>query len=639
MILCRTLGPVEVSVQGESAPAELLWRKHLALLIYLARSPRRARTREHLIGLLWSEKPEAAARHSLNEALRVMRRAAGNDAVESEGGQVRLSAEAVELDTDRLEALSAGQDWEAAAALIAGDFLEGFGVPGASEFENWLAADRAMWRQRSVGVLVGYSEYLLARGNPGAALEAATRALTLDPGSDNAVRALMRSLSLAGDRSGALTRYDSFAKNLETSLDAQPDVETRALAERIRRERAWHRTGPDAAQEVVKSRRAPLIGRERELAQVMGAWSGCRIEHRAACAVVLAEPGMGKTRLAEEALSRARLEGASVVAVRGVEADATEPWSGVVGLGRGGLLEAVGIAAAPPEALAAFAARIPEWAERFAAAVHGVEPLPVGRALREVLRAAGEEQPIVLVLDDAQWLDRDSLLAVAAALRDLAAAPLFAVIAAAPSPPRDELDDLRSRLGRDLPGVALELGPFSTEHLRALCRWALPSYDDGEIDRLGRRVATDSAGLPLLAFELLHAVRLGLDLQNSPGAWPEPLHTLDQSLPSGLPDAVVAAIRINFRRLGANAQRALIAVAVVGGRVPADAIGRGAGLAGDDLLAALDELEWSRWLTAEGRGYAFVARIMGEVVGRDMVTAGQRARILEVLRVEPHTSG
>jgi DNA-binding SARP family transcriptional activator len=628
MILCRALGPVEVSVQGESAPAELLWRKHLALLIYLARSPRKARTREHLIGLLWNDKPEAAARHSLNEALRCIRRAAGEGAVDTDGGQIRLAPEVVELDTDRLEALSAAHDWEGAATLIAGEFLEGFGVSGASELEDWLAAERAMWRQRSVSVLVGYAEDLLARGNLRTAAEASTRALTLDPGSDNAVRALMRSLALAGDRSGALTRYESFAKNLETALGATPDGETRVLADRIRRERVWHRAGPDATEEAVESRRTPLIGRERELARILKAWRGCRNERRAACAVVLAEAGLGKTRLAEEALSRARLEGAAVAAIRGVEADAGEPWSAVVGLARGGLLEAGGISATAPESLAGLAARIPEWAERFATAVRGVEAFPLGRAFRDILRAATEEQPVLLVLDDAQWLDRDSLLAVGAALRDLATAPLFVVVATTPTPPRDELDDLRSRLGRDLPGVAVELGPFSSEQLRALCRWALPSYSDSEIDRLARRVATDSAGLPLLAVELLHAVRLGLDFRESPGAWPEPFRTLDQSLPSALPDAVVAAIRINFRRLSANAQRALIVAALVGGRVPAEVIGRGASLAGQDLLTALDELEWSRWLTSEGRGYSFIARILGEVVGRDMVTSGQRARIL-----------
>ena len=69
MIQCRTLGPIEITVDGNPAPPELLWRKHLALLLYLARSPRQARSREHLIGMLWGDRTESAARHSLSEAL------------------------------------------------------------------------------------------------------------------------------------------------------------------------------------------------------------------------------------------------------------------------------------------------------------------------------------------------------------------------------------------------------------------------------------------------------------------------------------------------------------------------------------------------------------------------------------------
>ena len=76
MITCRTLGPLAVTVDGAEAPPELLWRKNLGLLVYLARSPRRTRSREHLIGLLWADKQDASARHSLREAVHVLRRSA-----------------------------------------------------------------------------------------------------------------------------------------------------------------------------------------------------------------------------------------------------------------------------------------------------------------------------------------------------------------------------------------------------------------------------------------------------------------------------------------------------------------------------------------------------------------------------------
>src|SRR3989449_2317097 len=343
MILCRTLGPVAVSVDGGSAPPELLWRKNLALLVYLARSPKRARTREHLIGLLWGDKRGGAARHSLNEAVRVLRRHAGDGGVETEAGQVRLVA-GVELDTERLDRLLAAKDLRGAVELVAGEFLEGFAVSGASAFDDWMTAERALWRGRSVDALLRRADELLGTGDLTGAHETAQRALGLDPTSDVAVRGVMRCRALAGDRAGALECYETFAARLAEEVDTEPDTDTKALAERVRRERAWRlpvgagagRAGVGEA--AAQSRRAPLVGRARELARLLEAWTACRRDRRAAVAIVEGDAGTGKTRLAEELLGRARLDGAAVAAGRAVEADRDQPWSGVGGVGRGGLL-------------------------------------------------------------------------------------------------------------------------------------------------------------------------------------------------------------------------------------------------------------------------------------------------------------
>ena len=135
--------------------------------------------------------------------------------------------------------------------------------------------------------------------------------------------------------------------------------------------------------------------------------------------------------------------------------------------------------------------------------------------------------------------------------------------------------------------------------------------------------------VPLLAVEISHAVAQGLDLDATSGAWPKPLRTLDATLPAELPDTIVASIRVSFRCLSRDAQAALAAAAVLGERVDARSVGRATGLSGDALAAALDELEWRHWLVAEPRGYAFRARIVRDVVARDMVTEGQRRRILD----------
>jgi predicted ATPase len=247
----------------------------------------------------------------------------------------------------------------------------------------------------------------------------------------------------------------------------------------------------------------------------------------------------------------------------------------------------------------------------------------------EVLRAAAEEKPVTLAVDDAQWLDGDSALALGVALRDLASAPLALVLAMTSFPQRAELDELRTRIGRGFDGDAVRLRALDRAALRALAERMLTGYDPVALDRVVRRVATDSAGVPLLATELLHAVALGLDLGTISGAWPEPLRTLDQSLPGDLPDAVVAAIRIAFRRLSPAAQQVLTAAAVLGDLTTSVLLERALGLEAREIARALDELEWHRWMVYDPRGYTFVARVVRKVIARDMLTPGQRQRVLE----------
>jgi DNA-binding SARP family transcriptional activator len=625
MISCQTLGPVGLSVDGGPAPPELLWRKHLGLLVYLARSPR-GRTREHLVGLLWPDKPEAAARHSLNEAIRVLRRYLGDNSVDTAGGQVRLAAGSVRLDVDQLEELARAGEWANAARLVAGEFLEGFAVPGASGFEDWLTTERSTLRHRAVDVLVHHAEDLLRGGQAGEAAGVALRALGLEWRSEPALRVAMRSFVLAGDRAAALDRYQEFCARLKEEMGAVPEGATESLAQRVRHERTLRPALRDQAEDRAEVR-SPLVGREVQLSRLMDAAAAASRERRACVLIVQGDSGIGKTRLIEELLARLRLDGLSVSAVRAVEADLEEEWSGVLALARGGLLQAPGLAAAPPSALAAFAAALTEWADRFPQLQGDAAPVSLGRALSEVARAASDEQPLVLAIDDAQWLDQSSMLALIAALRDLAASPLVVVLAADLQPERIELDELRTRVGRDLRGVTLRLTPLDSADLRALARRMLPRFTEIEIERVVRRVATDSAGLPLLAVELLRAVALGLDLRGTPGAWPEPFRTLDQTLPGDLPDTVGAAIRIAFRRLSPGAQRALATASVLGDRIGLERLAQALGVPLEQAAAALDELEWHRWLVCDSRGYTFVARIVQQVVARDMLTPGQRQRL------------
>src|SRR5256885_4649103 len=146
-------------------------------------------------------------------------------------------------------------------------------------------------------------------------------------------------------------------------------------------------------------------------------------------------------------------------------------------------------------------------------------------------------------------------------IRPPRSSPFFPSTTLSRPPAAPGVDEVRARVGRELAGTVIRLGGLESDDVRELGRWALPSYDDEQWDRLARRVMADSAGIPLLVVALLHAVAAGFEPSDAQPPWPKPTETFEQTLPGELPDNVVAAIRVNFRRLSAEAQRVLVAAA------------------------------------------------------------------------------
>lgn len=627
MITLRTLGAVEIRVDDSDPPRELLWRKNVALLLYLARSPGHRRSREHLVGLLWGDKPDSAARHSLNEAMRVLRRMGDECLLDSVGDQVVLDDGTISLDVAELERRVAEQRWADAVELVRGSWMEGFAVPDCSSFEDWLSAERLHWNGVAISAMQAHGSTLLGRGDEAGAQGMARRALALDPFSDGAIRLLMEAAALRGERASALSIYEEFTRRLESELGIEPEPDTAALAGRVQQERTW-KLPEEIPPEDVWARRVPLVGRERELETMVSSVRSSMTERQPAVIVCRGESGSGKTRLAEEVIARARLEGAAVASFRAVESDGSTDWSALLGLAAGGLLATEGAAVATPEALATLLAQTGWQDPALRDHAVGATPRPLPKAFTELALAAAELRPIVLWIDNAEHLDSATARALSGMLRDLSGEPCTLLLTLQGYPPQPQLDELRSRIGRDLSGAALKLEPFGSEGIEELTRMMIPDLDPSGVERLARRISVDSAGLPLFAVDLLNGVRLGLEIDQQP-TWPQPFRTMDQTYPGDLPDTVTAAIRIGFRRLSEPAQRVLSAASVLGERFESSQLASATGLEAAAVTSALDELEWNRWATADAFGYSFVARIVRDVIARDMLTPGQRLRIQE----------
>src|SRR3989442_1118147 len=237
MIELRTLGLVDLKdVDGREIRAVLTQPKRIALLAYLAvATPRGFHRRDTLLGLFWPELDQPHARASLRKAIHALRQALGDDALAGRGdeelalGEGRVWCDAVEFE----RALDDRRPGDA-LALYRGDFLEGFFISGARDFERWHDHERARLRQRAAVAAWAVAEERLAAGDDVAASQCARRALELAPDDEAALRRVIGLLYQLGDRAGALHLYNEFARRLVEEYGVQPSAETRQLVEQVK---------------------------------------------------------------------------------------------------------------------------------------------------------------------------------------------------------------------------------------------------------------------------------------------------------------------------------------------------------------------------------------------------------------------
>lgn len=405
----RILGPLE-AFDGDRAIA-LGGTRQRALLAMLLLNARRVVSTDRLIDELWLG--ERGAEKALQVAISRLRKALGSELIVTRPPGYELRIDAGDLDLGRFEASAAG----GRAALAAGD-------PAAASKK--LDEALAQWRGPALADLAhepfGQAEITrledlrdsaqedriaarLELGHEAELVPELRELIDRCPLRERLHGQLMLALYRSGRQAEALDAYAHARRELVEQLGIEPGRELRELHEAILRqepqlERAAVTTPASEAAG------GTFVGRGRDLDQLEAALESA-LDARGRVALVVGEPGVGKSRLAEELIAKARAGGVTVLTGRCWEAGGAPaywPWVQVMRTYRPGS-EAV---LEPSEATAPGAS--PESA-RF-------------RLFEEVvvrLTEAAREEPLLLVLDDLHAADEPSLLLlqfVTRAIRD-----------------------------------------------------------------------------------------------------------------------------------------------------------------------------------------------------------------------------
>jgi DNA-binding SARP family transcriptional activator len=246
------LGRPRVSLGSQ--PLDMRMRRELALLAYLAVEQAHRHSRDSVLGLLWPDVAEQAARNNLRVVLARLRRLLG----EVGGTFLRADRQHVQFlpESDhtldliafhrllaevRAHSHAAAERCDArvtrlaeAAALYRGDFLAGFSLSDSASFEEWATVQREQIHQQQLQALDTLTAAAELRGDSAAQYAYARRQLALEPWRESAHAQLMRGLWASGQRGAALEQYETCRRILADELGLEPSPELAALVERLR---------------------------------------------------------------------------------------------------------------------------------------------------------------------------------------------------------------------------------------------------------------------------------------------------------------------------------------------------------------------------------------------------------------------
>ena len=657
MVQFRLLGPLEA--QDGERRVELGRPKQRVLLAVLLVHANHVVSVDRLVEELWGEEPPPQAAASVQTYVSNLRRAlepgrparAPSRVLVSQPPGYRLVVGAGDLDAARFAALAEeGHQLlqvhrPAAAARVLREGLALWRGPALAEVadEGFAQAERNRLEELRVAALEDRVAADLDLGGHAAAVAELEELAGLYPFRERLQGLWMLALYRSGRQAEALQAFAAARRALADELGIDPGRWLRQLESGILRqdpELDWTpppaepgpppgetgAAGPVPTASVTQPAQAAadeLVGRDDQLAALEGVLAGAR-GGRGRVVLVAGEPGIGKTRLAEEAARRAAAAGMGVAWGRCHEGDgapALWPWAQVVRqlaaeLAPGQLAAMLGPSAARLGQL------LPELAGPDGPAPVadlGAARFQLNQAVAGLLRRLAEARPLLVVVDDLHWADVPSL-------------SLLAFLAA-------ELKDTRLVVVGTYRDVEVVAGRPLAETLGALAREpVVERIPLGGLDRVGvaalightigtrqaeplvEAVADRCGGNPFFITELLRLLQSERRL-----AGPDAAAAARRDIPVGVRDV----LRARLARLPAQTSTFLMVAAVAGRGFDLDLVEAVTGLDDEATLDAAEAAVLAGLVIEDDRAagrYRFAHALVRETIYED-ISRARRARL------------
>jgi len=393
MIELHTLGDAVIKVgTKEVRPTSPMV---FAALLYLCVERGRRVPRAALQELLFPNADERSGAHSLRQLLYKLRQLGAP--IEVDATSVVVSASSVRDETDLTLEDGATSFAERASTCVLG-WLPNYAPRISQGYADWLDGKRsaveARIRRRLISALSSSRELIDWRGVE----RFAQLLLQIDPFNEEATYALAEATAATTSKATALSMLERYAEETQrTELTLPSSMLRRRISENLR-DLNWRR------------RHIPFLGRDLEVSIVRDRMLAAKTGD-ASAVLVTGEVGLGKSRLVEEMATLAALEGMQVQFVRCQPHHVSRPLGVFIELVPSllALPGALGVAPHSFKELNVLTSRTITGSASGDARDASTRSLVVLSALRDLMDAVTTNTAVVVIVEDAQWADQESL--------------------------------------------------------------------------------------------------------------------------------------------------------------------------------------------------------------------------------------
>lgn len=510
-ISCKLFGVPQITKDGQNV--FLLYSKINALLYYMLVT--KVASRDEVAGLLWPDEDERVAKKNLRNAIYQTKKSLGEDLFLSSQKSFLILNESLDIEVDVDRFLQSPKE---NLHLYTGDFLQGFYLKEAEGYEDWVIRMRTLYEQKFTSECFMKSQEDIQNKQYDNVEDHIRRLIEVDEFDERNFRLLMRLFQDTGRSGKAIETYYDLSKLLHKELGIAPDKKTREIYEQ-----ALESISVDTDRGSTPA--SFFFGRYPEIAALQKALKAFEQKKDCKSVFITGEYGVGKSTLMQKILeeSGGRFFRIEVQCYQGEQEISLRPWSRMVRT-LNQYLRQEGLT--PPDQWRELMCDIfPDFEEnlpsrRFLLPEERMTLSAAAHTIAELLHWLAKREQVILIFEDLQWIDTDSLSVLTAALLETDPEDVM-LLATCGSERRWQVKDAMVMLGRRCGTLTVQLERFSIEACHHFIEEALPEHKlTGEILE---RLYHETEGNPFLLNEYIGLLKRGESLDQMPAAMVEVL--------------------------------------------------------------------------------------------------------------------